>query len=203
MNSKTFWTLGALSLAACSGGEDTSAPVASSDSGGDTWQVLFDGTSLDRWNVVGDADWTVEGGTVRADQSTGTSFLVSDVDYTDFDLSVEFWVDEPANSGIFLRCDNADMLTAETCYEVNIYDTRPDPTYRTGALVNFAAPAEEVNTAGRWNRYEISAHGDRIAATLNGNQMFDVEDSTHRSGPIGLQYGTGVVIFRNIRIRTP
>lgn len=28
------------------------------------------------------------------------------------------------------------MITAMNAYEVNIFDTRPDPTYRTGAIVN-------------------------------------------------------------------
>jgi hypothetical protein len=195
-----------LLLGACSDSEEESTAPASGaadagPAGSDTWQVLFDGSSLDRWNAVGDANWAIEGDTVRAD--SGSGFLVSDVDYGDFDLSLEFWVDVSANSGVFIRCENPEEIGADSCYEVNIYDMRPDPTYRTGAIVNVVAPAETINTGGRWNTYEISAHGNRLQATLNDIEMFDVEDDTHSSGPVALQYGAGTVIFRNVRIRTP
>jgi hypothetical protein len=181
-------------------GEDAERAVAS---GIDSWQVLFDGSSLDRWNSVGDANWRIEGNTVRADAGTGNGFLVSDVDYADFELTLEFWVDVPANSGVFIRCTEHEVIGADNCYEINIYDTRPDPTYRTGAIVNFAPPAEMVNTGGRWNRYEISAQGNRLRATLNDIEMFDIEDGTYASGPIALQYGSGTVIFRDVRVRAP
>lgn len=203
-----FALAAAIGIAACSAPESdmdspqSSAPASSSGTS-DTWQTLFDGTNLDRWNIVGDANWEIVGDTVRADASTDSSFLVSDVDYSDFDLTLEFWVDVPANSGVFIRCMDPEEIGADSCYEVNIYDTRPDPTYRTGSIVNFVAPAEIVNTGGRWNTYEISAHGNRLSATLNDVPMFDIEDSTYASGPIALQYGSGTVIFRNVRIRTP
>lgn len=197
--------LGACSPPDSSSGSD-SAPAASADGGAassDAWQVLFDGSDLSRWNIVGDANWEIVDGAVRADSSTGNSFLVSDVDYGDFDLSVEFWVDVEANSGVFLRCQDPEVIGADSCYEVNIYDTRPDQTYRTGSIVNYAEPAAFVYTGGRWNTFEIGAHGPRLQVTLNGVMMVDIEDSTYSRGPIALQYGAGTVMFRNVRIRTP
>jgi len=198
-------SLGALAAGCGGAGEGGSAAMTAERPAGDTsgeWVTLFDGSSLDRWSVIGDANWRIEGDTVRADASTGASFLVSDADYADFELELEFWVDVPANSGVFLRCQDDSAMAAETCYEINIFDSRPDPTYRTGSVVNYAAPAAMVNTGGRWNQYLISAEGDRLRASLNGVEMFDIRDGTHASGPLGLQYGSGVVIFRNVRIRT-
>lgn len=189
-------------VAACGSG-DATGPAATVTTTADGWQVLFDGSSLEHWNVLGDANWTIDGDTVRADSSSGASFLVSHDDYGDFDLTLEFWVDVPANSGVFIRCADPAEISAETCYEVNIFDTRPDPTYRTGSVVNFAAPNEIVNTGGRWNEYRIAARGPRLSATLNGAEMFDFEDDTFTNGPFALQYGSGTVIFRNVRIRTP
>jgi len=201
---------GAVVLGACSGpdsGSGSASVPASSGSGAtassDAWQVLFDGSDLSRWNVVGDANWEIVDGAVRADSSTGNSFLVSDVDYGDFDLSVEFFVSVDANSGVFLRCRDPEVIGAESCYEVNIYDTRPDQTYRTGSVVDYAEPAAFVYTGGRWNTFEISAHGPRIQVTLNGVMMVDMEDSTYSRGPIALQYGAGTVMFRSVRVRTP
>lgn len=175
-------------------------PASTAGTAADTWQSLFDGSNLDRWNVLGDANWEIVDDTVRAD--TGNGFLVSDVDYANFDLMLEFWVDVEANSGVFIRCASADTIGADSCYEVNIFDTRPDQTYRTGGIVNHATPSSIVYTGGRWNSYEISADGPRLQVTLNGMLVVDVEDSTYSRGPIALQYGAGTVIFRNVKIRT-
>ncbi|MDX1561284.1 MAG: DUF1080 domain-containing protein, partial [Gammaproteobacteria bacterium] len=140
-------------------------------------------------------------GAVGADSSTAASFLVSNDLYSDFDLELEFWVNTEANSGVFIRCQDPTAITDTSCYEANIYDTRADQTYRTGGIVNVASPAEFVYTGGQWNRYEITADGNRLQVVLNGRNMVDVEDSQFSSGPIALQYGSGVVRFRNVRLR--
>lgn len=167
----------------------------------DGWYTLLDGNELTFWNVVGDADWTIEDGVVSADQSTAPSYLVSKQSYSDFELELEFWVDAEANSGVFLRCQDPESISDTSCYEVNIFDTRTDQTYRTGAIVHVASPAEFVYTGGQWNSYKISAKGNRLQVMLNGRNMVDVEDSQYSSGPIALQYGMGTVKFRNVRIR--
>jgi hypothetical protein len=165
------------------------------------WTTLFDGSSIDDWDVTGDANWSLDetDNSVMADMGTG--FLVTPESYGDFELTLEFWVDEPANSGIFIRCQEPEAIAAGNAYEVNIYDTREDQTYRTGGIVNFAAPSEVINTGGQWNTYEIRAEGLRLLVILNGIEMVDVEDSTYTEGPIGLQYGAGIVKFRNVQIR--
>ena len=94
-----------------------------------------------------------------------------------------------------------DNVLDTNAYEVNIYDTRPDQTYRTGGVVNFAAPSTVINTPNQWNTYDITADGENIRVILNGVTTADVNDDTYSTGPITLQYGAGVVKFRNIRIR--
>ena len=165
----------------------------------DGWMTLFDGSTLDGWNVLGDANWELADGAVQAD--SGSGFLVTPKSYGDFVLTLEFWVDEPANSGIFIRCQDPESVRDNNSYEVNIYDTRADQTYRTGGIVHFAAPSAIINAGGQWNTYEIRAEGTRLTVTLNGTQTVDMEDSTYADGPIALQYGLGVVKFRNVRIR--
>jgi hypothetical protein len=165
------------------------------------WRTLLNGSDLSGWNVVGDANWRVEERAARADRSTAASFLVSEDSFDDFDLELEFWVDPEANSGVFLRCQDAGTITDTSCYEANIFDTRPDQTYRTGSIVNVAEPAEFVYTGGQWNRMTITADGARLQVTLNGREMVNKEDSRFSSGPIALQYGTGTVMFRNVRLR--
>jgi hypothetical protein len=165
------------------------------------WTTLFDGRSLDAFNTVGAANWKIVDGVVQADGGMG-GYLVTKQPYGDFEIKAEFWVDEKANSGIFIRCANPQMLGADTCYEVNIFDTRPDPTYGTGAIVDVAKPATALKAGGKWNTYEIRAEGPRMIVTLNGTRTVDVQDTKHARGVIGLQYGAGVVKFRNVQIRS-
>jgi hypothetical protein len=176
------------------------SPVALQQRGaGGGWTVLFDGKSLDRWTPIGNANWRLADGAVEA--SMGTGFLVSKESYTDFELKVEFWADADANSGVFIRCSNPMEITAMNAYEVNIFDKRPDPAYRTGAIVNVSKPKVMVDVANKWNTMEITAKGPRMTVTLNGMQTVDAEDGTHPRGPIALQYGTGTVKFRSVQIR--
>ena len=184
--------------------DDAASSAAAPDAAASTdadegWVTLFDGSGLDGWNMVGDATWEIVNDYVEGSGEAG--FLVTEVDYDNFELQLEFFVNVEANSGVFVRCQDPGQIAADNCYEVNIFDTRPDQTYRSGGIVNFAAPATIINTGGRWNAYEIVADGSRLQVTLNGSQTVDVEDETYTTGPIALQYGSGTVMFRNVRVR--
>jgi hypothetical protein len=163
------------------------------------WTTLFDGKNLAAFNVVGDANWQLVDGLVQANKGTG--FLVTKTPYVDFQLKVEFWVDDAANSGVFIRCSNPQEITAANAYEVNIFDKRPDQAYRTGAIVDVAKPASVINAGGRWNTMEITAQGSRMTVTLNGTRTVDVQNTAHARGNIALQYGAGTVKFRNVQIK--
>jgi hypothetical protein len=199
------WILPLVALAACSSPESpeiaTAAPPTGATQGGasEQWETLFDGEDLSRFHPIGDANWAIVDGAARAD--AGSGFLVSNADYGDFDLELEFFVSPDANSGVFLRCSNPEDVADTSCYEVNIFDTRPDQTYRTGGIVHIAAPSATLNSGGRWNTYEISADGPHLTVVLNDVALVDVEDEMFARGPIALQYGAGTVMFRNVRIR--
>jgi hypothetical protein len=175
-------------------------PSPAGGQAGDGWTVLLDGKSLKGWNVVGDANWNVAEGTVQADRGTG--FLVTPASYRDFQITLEFWVSDDANSGVFLRCSDPKTINQMNAYEVNIFDKRPDQSYRTGGIVDVAKPASVILTGGKWNTYDITAKGPQLTVILNGSKVVDVTDTKHAEGPIGLQYGAGTVKFRNVRIRT-
>jgi len=188
----------ALAIAASSGCSPGADPAEEAGAAGE-WRTLFDGNSLAGWNRVGDANWELQDGAVTAD--SGTGFLLTAASYADFDLDLEFWVTPDANSGVFIRCANPSAIGAATCYEVNIFDQRPDPTYRTGGIVEVAAPKVMLETGDKWNRYEISAHGRHLVVKLNGQTTVDTNDDKLAAGPFALQYGAGRVMFRNVRIR--
>jgi hypothetical protein len=177
---------------------------AGAASGDDGWITLLDSTNKGDWSEVGKANWEFKDGAMVADklESKDPSYLVTKTTYKDFQIRAEFWVDEEANSGVFIRCDQSDKISAKICYEVNIYDKRPDPSYGTGAIVDVAKVVPMPKAAGKWNTYEITAKGPHLTIVLNGQKTADVEDSTHlNAGPFALQYGSGVVKFRKVQIK--
>ena len=185
------------------------APQASSETG---WTTLFDGKSLEGFAKVGDANWRVEDGMIVADKGNG--FLVTKTDYKDYEIKAEFWVEADSNSGIFIRCTDAEKIGAETCYEVNIWDTRPDPSYGTGAIVNVAKVNPMPHAGGKWNTFEITAKGSSFTVVLNGQKTVDgAQDAKLANGKVALQHGLGtkdasgvpndkgVVKFRKVEIK--
>ena len=155
------------------------------------WVTLFDGKNLDNWNKIGDANWRLEDGVVVADKGNG--FLVSKNTYTDFQIRAEFWVDSDANSGIFIRCTDPTKVTGTNAYEVNIWDTRPEPSYGTGAIVDLSKVDPMPKAGGKWNVYEITAKGLTLTVTLNGQKTASAQDGKFAGGRIALQHGLGVV----------
>jgi hypothetical protein len=175
-------------------------PSRQADTG---WITLIDGANgLDNWNRVGTVNWTAAEGVVQADKSEkGGGFLVSKNSYQDFVIRVEFWVSDDANSGIYMRCADPKNITDKSCYEANIFDQRPDPSFGTGAIVHIATISPMPKAGGKWNTYEITVKGPRLTVLLNSIQTVDVQDSKFASGPIALQWGRGVVKFRKVQIK--
>ncbi len=171
-------------------------------SGGD-WVTLFDGKNLNNWNMIGDANWRLEGGSVVADKKTGKNngFLVSKTNYSNFQLRVEFWASHDANSGIYLRCKDPKKISDSSCYEANIFDQRGDPYFGTGAIVKFAGVDPMPKAGGKWNTYEITADGPNLTVVLNGVKTVELNNKKYKKGPIALQYGKGVMKFRKVEIR--
>lgn len=169
--------------------------------------TLFDGKSLDNWKPLGDANWKIEDGVLVADKGNG--YLVTKDSYGDFQLRAEFWADEDAQSGIFIRCAEPEKIAAATCYEVNIFDKRPEPAYGTGAIVDVAKVEPMPKAAGKWNTYEITVKGPHLVVVLNGTKTVDVQDSKHKNGPIALQRTPGppperkegIIKFRKVEIK--
>jgi len=167
------------------------------------WVTLIDGTEgMENFNIVGDANWSAEHNAIQASEGNGTSFLVTKKSYSDFSLRVEFWASDDSNSGIYMRCEDANRITDRTCYEANIYDQRGDPSFGTGAIVHIAPVDEPRPTAGgKWNVLVITLDGDHLVVDLNNKRTVDVHDSLLASGPIALQRALGTLRFRKVVIR--
>jgi len=176
----------------------SSATAAEND-----WVTLIDGTEgMENFDVVGDANWSAQHNAIQATEGSGASWLVSKREYDNFTLRVEFWASDDANSGIYMRCADASSITDRSCYEANVYDQRPDPSFGTGAIVHIAAIDEPRPTAGnKWNVFVITLDGEHLVVELNNERTVDVRDDLLASGPIALQWGRGTLRFRKVEIR--
>ena len=172
------------------------------------WVTLIDGPKgLENWNRVGDANWRVEDGAIVADRGKG-GYLVSKNSYKDFQIRAEFWADHTTNSGIFIRLSDPNKISAKNSYEVNIYDQRPDPSFGTGGIVDFAKVSPMPKAGGKWNTFLITAKGRNLIVELNGVQTVNIQHSQFSEGPFALQYGSGpegalggAIKWRKVQIR--
>ena len=157
------------------------------------WTVLFDGTSFDGWHVypggeVPDA-WKLEDGAMilRPDdtRTDGNRFnLVTDKEYTDFVLQLEWMVTEGANSGIMWGVVE-DPKYIEPYYtgpeiqvldNINHPDAKNGTTHQAGALYDMVAPsADVVKPLGEWNTCEITINHktNEGIVVLNGTKIVE------------------------------
>jgi hypothetical protein len=177
------------------------APKAVSQESG--WITLFDGKSMDGWSPVGESNWHIEDGVLIADKlgSKELAYLVNSNSYKNFIVRVEFWSSDDANSGIYFRCLDPKKPTDRTCYEANIFDQRPDPSYGTGAITRYVEVNPMPKAGGKWNTIEITAKGRDITVVLNGQTTATLRNGMFDEGPIALQHGAGAIKFRKVEVK--
>jgi hypothetical protein len=183
---------------------------------------LFNGKNLDGWTLVGGKGpgYVVENG-VLVCPADGGGNLLTEKDYANFVLRLDFKMEPAGNNGVGIRAP----LSGDIAYsgmEIQILDQdhpkykKIQPWQRTGSVYNVvAAQKDALKPAGEWNSYEITANGKKITIKLNGTLINDADLSTvtdpavlakhpgiqRTTGRIGfLGHGTRVE-FRNIRIQ--
>jgi len=166
----------------------------------DGWVLLFDGASLFGWSSSTQANWKAADGTLSASEGE-SGLLVSNSQFADYVLKVDFRAGPGTNSGVFLRTPPSlgPEEVATRCYEVNI--APPDSPFPTGSLVR--RRRAEVSVAnGNWRSFEITAEGGRLSVTLDGKKVLDYADPKPvLRGRIGLQWNRGNIEFRNVKLK--
>lgn len=159
------------------------------------WKILFDGKTTDGWHTYGKQnvgnEWKVEDGAIHLDASTNikeSGDLVTNEEYGNFDLKLDWKISEKGNSGIIFYV-NEDAVkypeSYETGIEMQILDngtpTRPGHpdgklyTHRAGDLYDLMASKEVANSLGEWNHAEIKSINGKLDFYLNGTHTL----STH------------------------
>ena len=178
----------------------------------DGFTPLYDGKTLDGWDVVRDTfeSWEPKPDGLIDCNGTGRGWLRTARMYKDFVLRVDFAISPNGNSGVFLR-SLTEGRPAYNGMEVQILDDSgaPTGTSSTGSIYDAIAPSKNVmRPAWEWNDLEATCQGSRVKLVLNGETIVDVDLEEHeatkgrpREGYIGLQNHHSAVKFRNPRVR--
>ncbi len=207
----------------------------------DGWQLLFEGTSTKGWHKYGEpaagAAWKVTEGELHLDASEkqdwqikGGGDIVTDEEFENFHLKLEWKIDTCGNSGIIflIHEDSAKYKWAwHTGLEMQILDNACHSDakitkHRAGDLYDLISCSKEtVKPALEWNAVEIKHVNGKLDFWLNGEPVVsttigddnwknmlknskwkDYPDfSIYKKGKIALQDHGNHVWFRNIKIK--
>ena len=159
---------------------------------------LFNGQDLSGWKEIGHAKWVVEDGVLigSQDERGRPGDLLTETEWADYRLLIEFKTVFPGNSGVWFRKPEGKLG-----YQMDILEGHPESM--TGGIWSggFLATNKDESTFNRdgWNEVEICADGNHIQVTLNGTKVADITDDKYSSGAIGFQVHAGDQ-FRNMKI---
>ena len=157
------------------------------------WITLFDGESFDGWHMYNGGavtePWKLEDGAMvfypPEERPEGTSYnLVSDQEFTDFVLTLDWKIAEGGNSGIFwaVKEDEKYGQPYLTGPEIQVLDNERHPDAQNGddrlagALYDMVSPSKDVtNPAGEWNTVElmINHKTNEGHVVLNGTKIVE------------------------------
>jgi hypothetical protein len=205
------------------------------------WKLLFDGTTTNGWHTYGKQSvgsaWKVSDGNLFLDhiQSEGRRIegggdIVTNEEYENFDLKLEWKISPGGNSGIVFYVKDEPskyQYIWNTGMEMQVLDNDRHPDgklhkHRTGDLYDLiASSSETARPVGEWNQAEIISNKGKLEFYLNNIKVVSTTlwdenwnrlvagskfgsmpgFGTFRKGHIGLQDHENTVWYKNIMIR--
>lgn len=193
------------------------------------WKPLFDGKTLNGWHTYKQQQvpegWKAQDGALVRVASGGD--IVTNDEFGDFELVLEWKISDGGNSGIFYRAVDGQKEIWHMAPEYQILDNTKHADGKSaltsaGSCYALYAPVRDVTKpVGQWNETRIVAKGKHVEHWLNGTKLLEYEigssDWSARvaaskfkayphfaeqpRGRIGLQDHGNLVWYRNIRIR--
>lgn len=231
MKFKVLSIVSIIALMSCS----SSSKITSSEKG---FVPLFDGKTTNGWHTYGKSTagkaWNVTDGAlhlnVKGVSQAERGDLVTDKEYENYHLKLEWKISEGGNSGIIFKVheDKAKYgATYSTGLEMQVLDNDKHPDgkfnkHRSGDLYDLiASSSEPVKPVGQWNLAEIINNKGKLELILNGVKVVSTtlhdqnwKDliagskfatwagyATYEKGKIALQDHNDEVWYRNIRIK--
>jgi len=193
------------------------------------WRLLFDGRTTQGWHGFKKdsmpAGWQVVDGALTRVGPAGD--IVTQDEFENFELSLEWNVAPGGNSGIFYHVADSGAAVYETGPEMQVLDDERHAdgksrlTSAGSAFALYPVPAGVVKPAGEWNTVRIVVRGSHVEHWLNGQKVVDYELGSadwearvqaskfkqwkgygrSTKGRIALQDHGDRVAYRNIKIR--
>lgn len=187
------------------------------------FKSLFDGRTLAGWKGALDA-YKVENGNIVCVQG-GSGNLLTEREYGDFVLRLDFRLTPGANNGLGIRCpfqpqgnlhiDGIELQIIDDSAEK--YKTLKPYQYHGSVYGLVPAKQGHLKPVGEWNAQEVIAQGRNVKVILNGQTIIDTNlDEAVKNGTLdgqehpGLKRPRGHIGFlghgdridvRNIRIK--
>jgi hypothetical protein len=146
------------------------------------WKTLFDGKSTKGWHTYLKQDisplWAVKDGALVL-TGKGAGDIVTDQQYGDFELELEWKISEGGNSGIMYHVqeDPKFKATYNTGPEMQVLDDERHPDAKqgtngnrtAGSLYDMLPPAKKATKpAGQWNKVKLVIKNNKAEHWMNG-----------------------------------
>lgn len=193
---------------------------------------LFDGKTTTGWHSylkTGPGAWKVVDGALQLDpKAPNQGDLVTDKEYENYELSLQWKIAEGGNSGIIFGIHEAPEFDATyvTGIEMQVLDDKgaednKKATHLAGALYDMKAASSPAKPAGQWNKIKIRKDNGQLTFWMNGVKTIDVKIGSpewqellnnskfktwkgfaaYPKGHIALQDHGAVVCFKDITIK--
>ncbi|RRB03699.1 3-keto-disaccharide hydrolase [Larkinella rosea] len=148
------------------------------------WVLLFDGTSLAGWKTPSGkpvpAGWEVKDGTLTARKGGKGGDIISENQYSDFDLMFDYTIEPTGNSGVkyfYTKYETGGNLGMEyQLLDDQLAEDNKKENHLTGSFYDVLPPnaaLKKQNAPGQWNTVRIVSKGMKVEHWLNGIKILE------------------------------
>jgi len=201
----------------------------------DGWQLLFNGQNFNGWHTYHKKNvtnaWKIKDGAIMLDHQENTEGgdLVTDGEYQNYELSLEWKISKEGNSGIIFNVHESPdySQTYLTGPEMQVLDNKyaednKKDSHLAGSLYDIiAADPKPVKPYGEWNKVKIRMDDGHLTFWMNGEKVVETQMwnqhwkelvnkskfadwdgfAEYKKGHIALQDHGHPVWYRDIKIR--
>lgn len=184
----------------------------------DDWITIFDGRSLDGWQVGENAaTFSVQDGAIVVHGPRAHLYYTGPVQqhvFTNFEWEAEVMTTPGSNSGMYFHTEYQASGWPRKGYEVQVNNSHSDPI-RTGSLYNIVNVTDPPAKDNEWFTQRITVKGKNVAVAVDGKVLVEYTEPEGVQRPLEmaarlLSKGTFAlqghdpksrVLYRNIRVR--